>query len=162
MEKHGERFDPSMTRRSVLHIVRSLSFGGVESHMRIIALNSKLSVYDHSFCAISNGGAVADEISASGQPITILNCRSRIPSLKAIDALTRRIRIERPDVVHCHGAEANFHGTIAARLCQVPVCLTEEIGLPSHSKKARLVFRQIYRFSTSIIAISSSVKKTLI
>lgn len=76
--------------------------------------------------------------------------------------LTRMFRQVRPDVVQTHGAEANFHGLIAARLSGVPVRIGEEIGLPSHSWKAKLVFRQVYRCAQRVIGVSNSVTSWLI
>jgi len=147
---------------AVMHITSSLGFGGVESHMKILALNSHISRYEHLFCAISGGGAVADELIAAQCPVKLLNVQSKIPSLTAVWALIWEIRAQRPSIVHCHGAEANFHGLIAGTLCQVPVCIAEEIGFPNHSKKARLIFRWTYRLADSVVAISQAVKRKIV
>jgi glycosyltransferase involved in cell wall biosynthesis len=162
MEECNKGHIATMTNKRVLHIVQSLNFGGVESRMRTIALNSSLSNYIHSFCAISNGGAVADELVASGKPVTVKNIQSNIPSFSAITALIKHIRTERPHIIHCHGAEANFHGLISGRLCGIPVCLAEEIGIPNHSPKARFTFRLIYRLATRVVAVSEPVKRAIL
>lgn len=152
-----------MTRDSVvLHIVSSLDFGGVESHMYIVGGNAHQSRFRHFFCVISGGGAVSEEMINASVPVAILNRKSRIPSFIAIAVLVRHIHAISPAVIHCHGAEANFHGVIAGRICRVPVCIAEEIGLPNHSPKARRVFRWIYKLAHSVVAISEGVKRKII
>lgn len=151
-----------MKTKCVLHVVQSLNFGGVESRMRTVALNSSYSSYKHSFCAISSGGAVANELIGAGKEVVIMNVRSRIPSLSAMLSLIQHVRSERPDVLHCHGAEANFHGLLSGHLCGIPVCLAEEIGVPNHSQKARFVFRHIYRLAKKVVAVSEPVKRELV
>jgi glycosyltransferase involved in cell wall biosynthesis len=154
--------EASMASNVVLHVVQSLNFGGVESRLKIVGLNSAVSKYDHRFCAIRNGGVIAGELIAISCPVTVLQCRSKIPSIAAILGLIRLIRAERPTIIHCHGAEANFHGLIAGRICRVPVCLAEEIGFPTHSWKARKVFSQVYKLADLVVAISQAVKLKLI
>lgn len=151
-----------MTKNTVLHIVQSLNFGGVESHIRTIALNAHESSYNHSFVAVAHGGSVADELLAAKLPVRLMNMRSKIPSPSALWALITEIRAQRPSILHCHGAEANFHGLIAGRICGVPVCLAEEIGFPQHSRKAQIVFRYIYMLADAVVAVSEGVKRRLV
>jgi glycosyltransferase involved in cell wall biosynthesis len=130
--------------------------------MMNLAISSQLSSFEHQFCAISHGGATADAIAAAGGFVTKLECRSSIPSLSALNGLVRVIRELRPSVIHCHGAEANFHGVLAGRLCAVPVCIAEEIGFPGHSSTARVVFRWLYRLADTVVAVSEAVKQRII
>lgn len=149
-------------KKLVLHVVQSLNFGGVETHMKVIGGSSGFSKYEHSFCAISRGGAIATEMIEEGTDVSILECNSKIPSFSAIMSLVRHFRSVKPEIVHCHGAEANFHGIIAGRICGIKVCLGEEIGFPNHSRRARFVFRNIYRISDGVVAISEAVRLKLI
>ena len=48
-----------MKKKIVLHVVESLAFGGVESHMGIVGAMGNLSRFGHTFCVISQGGAVS-------------------------------------------------------------------------------------------------------
>ena len=146
-----------MTPPLTLHILTHLDFGGVESRMRVVAAHAGKSVRRHAFCAIGQGGAVMRDIAALGLRVDALGQRVTIPSLAATRALYRHIRLLRPSVVHLHGAEANFHGVIAARLARVPVVVAEEIGIPDHSRKARAIFRQVYRRCDKVIAVSQAV-----
>ena len=87
----------------------------------------------------------------------MLGLSARIPSFRTLVKLFTEIRARRPTVVHTHGAEANFHGIIAASLARVPVRVAEEIGIPNHSGLARMVFRFVYARATVVVAISEAV-----
>ena len=149
-------------RGRVLHILRALDFGGVESQMRIVAAHASLSEWTHSFCAIGPGGAVLQDLRGLGAEARALGCPTKIPSPKAILALALFLRRNRPDMVQLYGAEAIFHGIIAARLARVPVVICEEIGIPRHSSKARRVFARLYRHADRIVAISEAVKRAIV
>lgn len=146
----------------VAHVLTALDFGGVEGVMKLVAQNAGQARYFHQFCALQGGGAVAEELRALGAETTLLQANARIPSLAALIRLTRFLRRTRPDVVHLHGAEANFHGAVAGRLAKVPALIAEEIGLPGHSRKARLVFRWAYRRCDCVVAISQAVKAHIV
>ncbi len=146
----------------VLHIVTSLDFGGVETHMRIIHENSHAGNYDHRFCAIGHGVETANAIADSGGDVTLLQCPIKIPSRSALVRLYGLMRTLRPEVVHTHGSEANFHGLIAAKLAGVPVRVGEEIGIPNHSRRAQRIFRLVYSTAKCVVAISQAVKQTLV
>lgn len=145
-----------------VHVVTSLDFGGVERHMLAIRSASAEARYDHRFCALGSGGAAAEELTRTGHPPDVLNLRPRIPTLATLLALKRYLRSRRPAVLHCHGAEANFHGLLAGFMARVPVRLGEEIGIPNHSSLAITCFALVYRSAHRIVAISNSVRQWLI
>jgi len=148
-------------RPSVLHLLTSLNFGGVEKRMELLA-EQPTGDMQHLFCAIGGGGAAERRLKALGAPVQCLQQPVRIPCPAAILALFRLFQQLRPTVVHSHGAEANFHGLIAARLAGVPVRVGEEIGIPAHSGRARRVFRQLYRCAHCVIGISDAVTGWLV
>lgn len=153
---------PALHRKGrVLHVLTALDFGGVESQMRLIAAHAAASAWAHDFLAIGAGGAVQHDIRALSGRADALGAPPAIPSPRAGLALWRHLRRTRPDIVHLHGAEANFHGIPAARLAAVPVVVSEEIGIPRHSPKARRVFAALYRHADRVVAISHAVKAAI-
>lgn len=146
----------------VVNIFTTLDFGGVES--RAVILNSFFNkdTSDFLFIAISHGGKAAEDINLAGGKVIVLNSKAFIPSIKAIVSLYRQFKKNQPDVVHTRGAEANFHGLIAAWLARVPVRIGEEIGIPSHSVKAKLLFKFCYLFAHKVVGISNAVTNWLI
>lgn len=145
----------------VLHIVPGLGFGGLETRMEILGSHG-VQDNDLSFIAIANSGEAAKFLSASGLQVSALGLRARIPSICTLVRLVAEIRARRPTVVHTHGAEANFHGILAATLAGVRLRVAEEIGIANHSNMGRLVFRFVYSLATVVVAISRAVANRLI
>lgn len=143
---------------SVVNVLTALDFGGVESRMQLIARNAHLSKFNHAFCAIGLGGSTQKILKTLGMQTDALGCSVKIPSISAVFTLWRYFKKHKPQVVHLRGAEANFHGAIAARLAGVPVVIAEEIGIPNHSAKARRIFAWAYSYCDCIVAISKAVK----
>jgi glycosyltransferase involved in cell wall biosynthesis len=146
----------------VCHLVTALGYGGVERQMRVIAESTLDRRGTLHFVAIASGGMTRDAIAQTGHHVTCLQSAPSAYSATTFLAVLRAIGRLRPDVVHTHGAEANFHGLPAAFLVRVPVRIGEEIGLPSHSRLARFAFRQVYRFAHRVIAVSSLVADDLV
>lgn len=130
--------------------------------METIARRKMPGQIQNKFVAIAGGGAASAKLREFGHSVSCFDVRAQIPSVTAIVKLYFHFRREQPHVVHTHGAEANFHGLIAAFLARVPVRIGEEIGIPTHQPFARFVFRQIYRLADEVIGISNSVQNWLI
>lgn len=152
----------NVSRYTVVHVLTSLDFGGVEKRMEILADASRNGTMNHRFVAIQSGGSVANTLAGLGVQVDCLHKPASIPSLTAFIALYRYFKNVRPVVVHTHGAEANFHGLLAARLAGIPVRIGEEIGIPQQSIQARWVFTQIYRSAQRVIGISDAVTRWLV
>lgn len=147
--------------KKVFNIFTSLNFGGVESRACIINENSTSEI-QHYFVSMSHGGKAEKIIKSNNGSVFLLNKQASIPSTQAIRSLYKLFRKEKPDIVHTRGAEANFHGLIAAKLARVPVRIGEEIGIPNHGLKTRLIFKQTYRLANKVIGISDAVTNWLV
>ena len=148
-------------RARVLHVTHSLDFGGVESHLRTIA-RTRGGRFRHDFCALRSGGAAADAIKSTGAEVTVLGIDPWANPLRCFGRLAELMRKVRPEIVHTHGAEGNLFGILAARFSGVPVRIGEEIGIPEHSFKARIVFRLVYGFASRVIAVSGATRAATI
>lgn len=145
----------------VLHISAGLGFGGVETHLRLIA-TSQNKRFEHRFCAIMRGGVEAEAIALAGAKTYVLNVDPWSRPLPGVAALFRLMRETQPDIVHCHGVEGNLFGLPAAWLARIPIRIGEEIGIPDHSAKTRLVLGVIYRTAKRVIGVSGAVREWLI
>lgn len=146
----------------ILRITTSLDFGGIE---KVFELHAKYSRKQNEliFVALGKGGNIEKVLKDLGYKVIVLNIASaRIPSTKVIGALVKLFKQEKPDVIHAAGAEANFHATVAARFTGNKRIICEEIGIPNHTKKAKLVFRFVYLFARKVIAISKAVEEFLV
>jgi glycosyltransferase involved in cell wall biosynthesis len=149
-------------RSTVVHIVTSLDFGGVEKHMELISEELYEAAMRHVFVAIGSGGQTSQKLTINGATVICLDQVVRIPSFRVIAGLTKILKEYRPLAVHAHGAEANFHGLIAGWLADVPVRIGEEIGMPEHSAKAKLAFRLVYMLAHRVIGVSGVVSEWLV
>lgn len=144
-------------------VVPYLDFGGVEKVVEIAALEfSKNDDLEHSLVVLGPSGRVAAHLESKGIEVICLNQNPRIPNIFLIYSLYKLFIKRQFDVVHTSGAEANFHGIIAARLARVKTRIGEEIGFPKHHLAWRIIFRFIYSLATKVIVISEAVKSMLI
>ena len=146
----------------VIKVINSLDFGGIEKVFEIAARYYEGDKADVVFLALGKGGAVERAIRDLGYRVEVLGCPTRIPNFQILTRLVRFFRKERPSVVHTTGAEANFHGIIAAWFAGVPVRVAEEIGMPAHSKTAKLIFKGVYRLASEVIAVAHLVERFLL
>ena len=145
----------------VLHITYALDFGGVETHLGLIA-ETPGKRFAHQYCALGHGGAAGEAIRAAGAAVHILDIDGHRTPLRCLAKLVRLIRAVAPEVVHCHGAEGNLYGLVAAWIARVPVRIGEEIGIPDHSPAARRAMTFAYRFADRVIGVSDAVRDWLV
>lgn len=147
----------------ICRIVSQLDFGGVEQRLRLTS-DFFIDHADHEliFLVLGNGGRICQEIEKLGFSVKVLKENVKIPNLVLIWKIYQFLRLNRPDVIHTSGAEANFHGLVAGFLVQTPVRLGEEIGFPNHGLKFRLIFKFIYSLSHQVIAISKAVAQRIV
>lgn len=139
----------------IVRLATFLDFGGVERRLETLShINDE---HEWIFCAINKGGTAAKNIQKQGKRVICFGLPYKIPSFITIYKLYRFFKKEKPNVVHASGAEANFHGVLAAKLARVPVIISEEIGIPSQSKMAKRIFKFIYNFSDHVIGNSEPV-----
>jgi len=146
----------------ILHLTTALDFGGVERCLQVIAEEGIGGAEEHIFASLGSGGATERAISRTGSKVHCLDLEPSVYSLPTLYATYRFLLRLRPDVVHTHGCEANFHGLLAAWLARITVRVGEEIGIPEHRWKSRLIFRGVYRSAHAVVAVSEAVKRWLI
>lgn len=146
----------------IVRLTTLLDFGGQERKYISFAKMKGILQHEYIFSAISYGGHAEEFIKEQGFEVKIFNRNPAIRNISTIITLYKWFKSIKPDVVHTAAAEANFHGVIAAKLAGVPYIIAEEIGFPSHSKKARLVFKCCYYLTDNVVCVSKAVKDFLI
>lgn len=139
----------------IIRLSTFLDFGGIESKMA--NLSTHIDDNEWVFCAIGKGGMAEKKIKQYDKKVVCFNASIKIPSILTLFKLYLYFKKEKPDVVHSSGAEANFFGTIAAKFANVNIIISEEIGIPNHSKKARFIFNYIYKLSDYVLGESQFV-----
>jgi glycosyltransferase involved in cell wall biosynthesis len=89
--------------------------------------------------------------------------------LRILAPLIRRLRAERPDVLHCHLVRANLYGRVAARLAGVPVVIStlrnvEDyfLGRDPVARAVRWVEHATTRLVSRYVAVSEGVRTAAI
>lgn len=106
----------------VLHVIDGLKLSGAETLLRDLVTNLPRDRYEVSV-AYSTPGPMADELAASGIPLTRLPRLGRLDPLLVL-RLAGLMRRERPQIVHTHLFKSDFYGRTAARLTGVPVVVS--------------------------------------
>ena len=147
----------------IIRLTTLLDFGGQErKYISFVEDGKKALKNDYFFAAIGHGGYAEKYILEKGFEVKIFDSKPHFTNIKNIWILYKWFKIIQPDVVHTAAAEANFLGIIAAKLAGVKVIIAEEIGLPKHSKKAKIIFKYLYKFTKKVICVSEAVKNFLI
>ena len=144
----------------IIRLTTLLDFGGIESKMANLSSHNDED-NDWIFCAIGKGGVAEKKIIEKKKEVVCFNLPYKIPSIVAVIKLFFYFKMQKPQVVHTSGAEANFHGVLAAKLAMVPIVIAEEIGIPNHSKTAQFIFNWIYKLSDYVIGESQGVIENL-
>lgn len=139
----------------ILRLSTFLDFGGVET--RLANISHVQDDHDWVFVCMNREGKAAKIIRGNHKKLINLKVKPSIYSLRTFWSVYKTLKSEKPDVVHTSGAEANFHGILAAKLAGVPQIIGEEIGTPNHSKKAQLIFSFVYQFADFVVGNSQAV-----
>lgn len=139
----------------IIRLTTFLDFGGIEK--RLINISSHQDKNDWLFCAIHHGGNAELAIQNNGKRVICFNYSYKIPSFITLYKLIQFFKKEQPQVVHTSGAEANFHGILAARIAGVPLIIGEEVGIPKQSKFAKIIFLLIYKIADYVVGNSNEV-----
>ncbi|MEI7509379.1 MAG: glycosyltransferase [Flavobacterium sp.] len=146
----------------IVKLTTLLDFGGQEQQYISFVEGKTYFKNNYIFAALGHGGHAEKILLDEGFQVKIFNNNPSISNVKNIWTLYKWFKVEKPDIVHTAAAEANFHGIIAAKLAGVKNIIAEEIGFPSHSNKARFVFRNLYKYTKKVICVSRSVRDFLI
>ncbi len=161
--KETEGFSSTLLLPRV-HVVTTLNFGGVETQMVELAkyyFEHGISKQVH-FLVLGSGGLAEREILDFQCQVHTLSLRFDKPNISLFIDITKFFLRVKPRVAYFHGAEAILNAIIPARLCGLKLAISEEVGIPNHGFKAKLVFRILHRIATANICSSLMVKQWLI
>src|ERR1700679_3019312 len=114
-------------RLNVAHLTQSLDMGGAEKLLVEFARHTDRRRFNPHVVSLTTRGVLADEIEATGCPVTTLDAGSGFrPSLFL--RLARLFRRWQIDVVHTHDERPHIYGTAAALLAGVPRVLHTRHG----------------------------------
>lgn len=170
------RTKPSGGQKKIVRIISRLNVGGPAIHTVLLTEALNRSGYtDILVCgsvSTSEGdmGYFAREKNVA--PYVVPELKRDISfrdDLKALNALRKLIRQERPDIVHTHAAKAGALGRLAAILCGVPVKIHTFHGhvfdgyfSPLKARVFLLIERFLALFTTRVITVSEAVRGEIV
>lgn len=141
----------------VTRLITWLPVGGIERRLVAVLPQLDRTLFAPRLICLRERGPLADELEASGVPVSVVPFRSRL-SPAAIWRLARALRGSA--IVHAHMYRANVPGTIAARLAGVPVILGQVHNVDTwQTGRQRLMDRLTARRRTATIAVSRRVQE---
>lgn len=146
----------SIARPLVVRLVPVLDFGGVESRIVLQATLAAERFYDLRICTFAAAGRAAERVREQGVAVDVLDTRASLRSIKPTHVLTRYLRTLRPTIVHSSISEANVHSLLGSSIARVPVRITEEVGVPNHSVRARMVMACMYRLASRVVGVTEA------
>jgi glycosyltransferase involved in cell wall biosynthesis len=146
----------------IFHLIKSLNRGGAET-----LLAEGLRFADRDRFELLYGyynpqaDALAPTLRAGGASVTCFGGASHLTMLGRTARLSRFLRDEQVDLVHCHLPTAGIVGRFAARIAGVPVVYTEHNKPEWYRKPTFLLNAWTYELQKQVIAVSASVEESI-
>ncbi len=148
---------PEPVKIKVLQIVEDLKVGGLERVIQSLALGLPKERYDVQVWCLTQGGTIADDLTAAGVHVEILGMGPRC-TLPFLLKLRRKIKDSRIDILHTHGYTAATIGRTAGFLAGVPVMLAHAHSTYwGYTEKQLLTEKVISLVTDKIICCSDAV-----
>lgn len=149
----------SAARLRVAHVVLQLRTGGMEKVLAEFARHADRDRHDLHFVCLGESGAVADEITALGWPVTVLD-KPRGFRPRYMLRLARLFSRLGTDVVHSHNNAPLLYSAAAARMACVPALLQTRHGLEGGTtRRHRTAFRLATLLARRVVCVSEDLMR---
>lgn len=162
-------------RKKIIYIFGTLRIGGTERQIVETAISLNRERFEPKLFCLSGGGPLQALADRHGIAVTIGNTISNGSSrthlfpltwLKKLLILSRYLRQEHPDIIHCYLFTPSIYGGIASRFAGKPVFLSSRrcLGLFKDDLHVRYQTLEnlINRFSDRILVNSEAVKQAVL
>ena len=146
----------------VVRLLPTLDFGGVESRVILQAQLHDRNDYELRVCTFHRAGNAAEQVRKAAVALDVLGQAPTPGNWRATRALVHTLRRLRPDVIHASIAEANFHSALASLFVTGTKLIVEEVGIPEHSRRARLAYRWVYHRADSAVGVTNATRNYMI
>jgi glycosyltransferase involved in cell wall biosynthesis len=141
----------------ILHIIPSLTHGGPEKQLVLLAHGLKQRGWDVHVCCLKSGGPLKGQLDAADVPVAILGKPWKLDPV-ALWRLRRHIAALQPDIVHTWRPTGNRYGGLAATSCGVQhIVATAHTIDPKPPYQERLIDRLLIRRTAKIAANSQGI-----
>jgi len=144
-----------MRKHKVMFLITSLSMGGAERHVLLLAKEMlKYESFEPIIATLSSGGVFYQKAIDAGIRVIYLKRFNRY-DLSTIIRLFILLKKEKISILHSHMYFSNFIGRIAGRLAKVPIIISTEHGISLWKNKFLIFFdRFSHKLSDRIITVS--------
>jgi glycosyltransferase involved in cell wall biosynthesis len=147
-----------MTRR-ILHVISTLTRGGPEKQLALLAAGLPRDEFEVHVCALSRGGPLEEDLQRANIPVTVLGKRWKYDPI-AWWQLRRHIARLQPDLVQTWMFTANTYGRTAARWAGVKHIVASERCVDSWKSWHHLAIdRRLARHTDAIVVNSEGVEE---
>jgi L-malate glycosyltransferase len=146
-------------RPRVVHCIDSFGGGGTELNVVRTLEQLDHKRFDLRLVALNDTGSLRARVDKAGIPVDVFS----FPSLGSVTAIRRaaqliqRLRIIKPDVVHCHDLYTNLFVAPCARLAGVPMVITSRRWWTVSSWIYKRGNQLAYRLSHRVLANGAAV-----
>ncbi|MBZ5644088.1 MAG: glycosyltransferase [Acidobacteriia bacterium] len=160
----------------IVQFVNNLDMGGIERLAVELGCRQKAEGHEPIIYCLTHRGDFAKEAEASGIRVVAFQ-KDPGPSPGTVWAMVKRLRKDRPDILHTHNHLVHHYGVLAGRLAGVPAIVNTRHGAlvrikeqgsrfvattSSPDVKADLIYRACLRWTDAVVLISEATRKFFI
>lgn len=148
----------------VVYIIGSLRPGGAERHLVELVKTLDKELFEPIIYCLSEKGDLAKEIEKKGilvRDFDLKNKRSKILHLKElmklISIMSKRLKEDKPKIVHTYLFWANILGGISAKMAGIQYLITSRrsLGLYKNGRKMMQVIENVMNIFTDVVTVNS-------
>ena len=149
--------------RNVLQIIHDLDYGGMQQVVVDLCHGLSKQRFRTAVCCLDATGPHAKELMTAGFAVHLLKKKPGI-DISLIWRLAKLIRSQRIDIVHTHGINPFFYGTLAGLMAAKPVMVQTDHarGTFPVARKEMLSEKVLSYAVDRIVAVSEGVKQDLV
>ncbi len=131
---------PIVSKR-IVFVITTLGMGGAETQLVRLAIGLKGRGWQVSVVSLIPLEYIAQDLDQAQIPAISLEMRPGSPDPRAVLALARYLREQKPQIVHTHMVHANLLGRVARLLAPVPVLISTAHNINEGSRWREIAYR---------------------
>jgi glycosyltransferase involved in cell wall biosynthesis len=146
----------------IVQFVETLEVGGLERLAVDLALAQRAAGQQAAVYCLFGAGPLAAELEKADIPVVTFH-KDRHSKAGVVWQMTRRMRGDRPDIIHVHNPGAHHFAATAKRIAGVPVCLNTRHSefLTNGEPYQERYFRWVEPFTEHVVFVCEDVRRAL-
>lgn len=154
---------PPTKRLKVVHVINDLLVGGAQTAVCEITSRLSRERFSPEVWYLNEYGATRktlhEKFSLAHVPVSYIGTQGKTSFVRAVAPLYTRLRVHRPDIVHCHLIDATIAGVVAARLAGVKTVVVHEHNTQQlNSWKVRMAYALLRPFMSLTLCYAPTVE----